>query len=114
MARAGAWRRPRTGSLYLIPWYAYTLAIGRDRLDEALFPAHRSLPENAALISQKVPAELEPGDVLIFHCRTFHAAGRNHTGQAKYSVVFTFRPNDNPPRPGTRSALMPELLLQQV
>jgi phytanoyl-CoA hydroxylase len=103
---------PENGSLYLIPG-THTLAIGRDRLDEALF-LRTDLPENAALISQKVPAELEPGDVLIFHCRTFHAAGRNHTDQTKYSVVFTFRPADNPPRPGTRSALMPELLLQQV
>jgi phytanoyl-CoA hydroxylase len=72
------------------------------------------LAENAALIAQKVPAGLEPGDALFFHCRTFHAAGRNRTDETKYSVVFTFRPADNPPHPGTRSASMPELLLPAV
>jgi phytanoyl-CoA hydroxylase len=100
------------GCLYLIPG-THTLTINRDRLDEALF-LRTDLSENAALVAQKVSAELEPGDVLIFHCRTFHAAGRNHTDQTKYSVVFTFRPEDNPPRPGTRSASMPELLLPPV
>ncbi len=97
------------GCLYLIPG-THTLTINRDRLDEALF-LRTDLPENAVLVAQKVPAQLQPGDVLIFHCRTFHAAGRNHTDHTKYSVVFTFRPEDNPPKPGTRSASMPELLL---
>jgi phytanoyl-CoA hydroxylase len=57
---------------------------------------------------------LDPGDVLFFHCRTFHAAGRNQTSEIKFSAVFTFRPADNSPKPGTRSAAMPELLLPQV
>jgi phytanoyl-CoA hydroxylase len=100
---------PENGCLYVIPG-THTLAISRDRLDEALF-LRAELAENAALIAQKVPAGLEPGDVLFFHCRTFHAAGRNRTNETKYSVVFTFRPADNPPSPGTRSASLPELLL---
>jgi phytanoyl-CoA hydroxylase len=100
------------GCLYVIPG-THNLAIGRDRLDEALF-LRPDLAENSALIAQKVPAGLEPGDGLFFHCRTFHAAGRNRTDQTKYSVVFTFRPADNPPLPGTRSASMPELLLPAV
>ncbi len=102
---------PENGCLYVIPG-THTLPISRDRLDDALF-LRPDLPENATLIAQKVPVELEPGDVLFFHCRTFHAAGRNRTEQTKYSVVFTFRPADNPPRPETRSASMPELLLPQ-
>jgi phytanoyl-CoA hydroxylase len=100
---------PENGCLYLIPG-THTLPISRDRLDGALF-LRTDLAENEALVAQKIPTELEPGDVLIFHCRTFHAAGRNRTDQTKYSVVFTFRPADNPPTPGTRSASMPELLL---
>lgn len=103
---------PENGCLYLIPG-THTLPISRERLDDALF-LRTDLAENAALVAEKVPAELESGDALIFHCRTFHAAGRNHTDQTKYSVVFTFRPADNPPRPGTRSASMPELLLPQI
>jgi phytanoyl-CoA hydroxylase len=103
---------PENGCLYVIPG-THALPISRDRLDEALF-LRTELAENAALVAQKVPAELEPGDALFFHCRTFHAAGRNRTDQTKYSVVFTFRPADNPPQPGTRSGSMPELLLPQI
>jgi len=104
--------RPDNGCLYLIPG-THTLAVSRERLDEALF-LRSDLPENAALIAKKVPAELDPGDVLFFHSRTFHSAGRNQTGDTKFSAVFTFRPLDNPPKPGGRSAAMAELLLPLV
>lgn len=97
------------GCLSLIPG-THRMEFGRDRLDDALF-LRPELPVNADLIAQKVAAPLEPGDVLFFHCRTFHSAGRNRTGQTKFSVVFTFRPLDNPPVAGTRSASLPELLL---
>ena len=103
---------PENGCLYVIPG-THRLQLARERFDDALF-LRPELPENAALLAQKIPAALEPGDVLFFHCRTFHAAGRNNTDQTKFSVVFTFRPADNPPRRGTRSALMPELLLPRV
>ena len=58
-----------------------------------------------------IVTSLEPGDVLFFHCKTLHAATRNHTEQTKFSVVFTFRGADNPPRAGSRSAESPELLV---
>lgn len=103
---------PENGCLYLIPG-THKLTLDRERFDEALF-LRADLAENAALLAHQVPAQLEPGDVLFFHCRTFHAAGRNQTGQTKFSVVFTFRPADNPPYPGTRSAAMPELLLPRA
>jgi phytanoyl-CoA hydroxylase len=103
---------PHNGCLYLIPG-THRMQFGRERLDDALF-LRKDLPENAALISQEVAAELEPGDALFFHCRTFHAAGRNLTDQTKFSAVFTFRSADNPPIPGTRSASMPELELSQI
>jgi phytanoyl-CoA hydroxylase len=82
----------------------------RHRFDEDLF-FRPDLPENAHLIGTKIAAELSPGDVLFFHGRTFHAASRNFTPNPKFSVVFTVRPADNPPLPGTRSASMPELLI---
>ena len=69
------------------------------------------MPENQVLIDTAVNAELEPGDVLFFHCCTLHSASRNFSQQTKYSAVFTFRPADNRPLAGTRSAAMPELLL---
>jgi phytanoyl-CoA hydroxylase len=100
---------PENGCLYVIPG-THKQTFGRERLDDALF-LRSDLAENVALIEQKVSVPLEPGDVLFFHSRTFHAAGRNQTGQTKFSVVFTFRPADNPPKPGTRSSSMPDLLL---
>ena len=95
--------------LHLIPG-THNMTFARHRFDDALFlrPDH---PENTDLIAQQVLAELSPGDVLFFHARTFHAAGRNQTTTPKFSVVFTFRPADNLPRPGTRSSSQPELLL---
>ena len=100
------------GCLHLIPG-THVMNFARHRFDEALF-LRPELPENAELIASQVPAELEPGDVLFFHCRTFHAAGRNKTHQPKFSVVFTYRPEDNPPVLGSRSASMPEILMPPV
>jgi phytanoyl-CoA hydroxylase len=102
---------PENGCLMLIPG-THRLTLPRDRYDAALF-LREDLPENQPLIESRVTAELSPGDTLFFHARTFHAAGRNATTQAKFSVVFTFRPADNLPRPGSRSAAMPELLLPE-
>jgi len=103
---------PENGCLYLIPG-THNMSFSPERFDEALF-LRADQAENAALMERKIPAPLEPGDVLFFHCRTFHAAGRNQTGQTKFSVVFTFRRENNPPKPGSRSASMPELVLPRV
>ena len=61
---------------------------------------------------ETVYCEMEPGDGLFFHALTFHAASRNHSDATKMSLVFTFRPADNRPVAGSRSASLPELLLQ--
>ncbi len=97
------------GCLHLIPG-THRMTFERHRFDEDLF-FRPELPENAELIQTKIPAELSPGDVLFFHGRTFHAASRNFTLNPKFSLVFTVRPADNPPLPGSRSASMPELLI---
>lgn len=97
------------GGLLVIPG-THRMTFARDRLDEALF-LREDHPENAPLIAARRPVELEPGDVLMFHCLTFHAAGQNHSSATKCSAVFTFRHVDNLPRPGTRSSAMGELLL---
>lgn len=97
------------GCLQVIPG-SHRIAFDPARFDEAIF-FRPDLPENAELIADAVPVELAAGDVLFFHCRTLHAATRNFSDRTKYSVVFTFRAADNPPRPGTRSAQSPELLI---
>jgi phytanoyl-CoA hydroxylase len=99
----------RNGCLRAIPG-THRHEYSRERFDEELFlkPEH---PDNGPLIEQAVDVELDAGDVLFFHARLFHAATRNLTDEPKFSVVFTFRPFDNPPRPNTRSSSLPELLL---
>ena len=97
------------GCLQLIPG-SHRQSFERERYDEALFFRQDFAP-NQELIATRIFAELEPGDALFFHCRTLHAAGRNLTSEPKFSVVFTFRPAENLPLPGSRSAAKPELLL---
>jgi phytanoyl-CoA hydroxylase len=80
------------------------------QLDRAQF-LRTDIPENQILLDKQVCVPLEPGDVIFFHCMTFHAAMRNRSSNAKKSVIFTYRPSNNPPIAGTRSASMPELLL---
>ncbi|MFP5506660.1 MAG: phytanoyl-CoA dioxygenase family protein [Gammaproteobacteria bacterium] len=101
--------RERNGCLRIVPG-SHRLALDTERFDAARF-FREDLPENQAVLAQAVCAELDAGDVLLFHARALHAATRNFTDQTKFSAVFTFRPGDNLPIPGTRSASLPELLL---
>ncbi len=100
---------PENGGLWVIPG-SHNMSLDRSRFDEKVFLCE-DLAENHELISTAVPVELNAGDVLFFHARTLHSASRNHTTETKCSAVFTFRPIDNPPLPGSRSASAAELLL---
>lgn len=97
------------GCLRVIPG-SHNFDLGRGRFDAAMF-LRPDLPENKELISQSVVVELEPGDVLFFHCRLFHAAGRNLTDETKLSAVFTYHEAGNHPIDGTRSARFPSIPL---
>lgn len=55
--------------------------------------------------------DLEPGDVLFFHCRLAHSASSNSTNETKVSLVFTYHATDNIPVAGTRSASVPSEVL---
>ena len=90
------------GGMSFIPG-SHRLELDRGRFDADLF-LREDLPENEALLTTAVDAELKAGDVFFFHCRTFHVAGANKTKKPKYSVVFSYHPADNLPIPGTRSA----------
>ncbi|MFK7819575.1 MAG: phytanoyl-CoA dioxygenase family protein [Planctomycetaceae bacterium] len=100
------------GCLHVIPG-THQQSFDRDQLDDELF-LREDLKRNAAVIQRKQPVELQCGDALFFHAKTFHAASRNHTDVPKYSVVFTFRGGNNGPIAGTRSASLPELLLPPI
>ena len=47
--------------------------------------------------------------MLFFHCRLFHAAGRNETDRLKCSLVFSYHDVTNRAIPGTRSAAYPSI-----
>lgn len=98
------------GCLRVIPG-SHREPLDRGRFDDEIF-FRTDLPENQELLDRSQPVELEAGDVLFFHCRTLHGAGRNLTGETKYSVVFTFHGADNRPVAGSRSAGLPELLMR--
>jgi phytanoyl-CoA hydroxylase len=96
------------GGLRIIPG-SHRATIQYHQRDDAQF-LRTDLPENQDLIKQSINVHLEAGDVLFFHSLLLHSANRNRTEKNKTSVVFTFRSIDNPPRPDTRSASLPELL----
>jgi phytanoyl-CoA hydroxylase len=93
------------GALKVIPG-SHRLTIRPKQLDELQF-LRPEIPENQALIASARTVELDKGDVLFFHCRTFHAAGRNSTDAVKLSCVFTYHAADNLAKEGTRSAQYP-------
>ena len=97
----------RNGALSIIPG-SHQLELDRGRLDRDLF-LRPELRENAALIDQARVIELAPGDALFFHCRAYHAAGRNTTDAVKLSAVFTYHDGGNRPIPGTRSDQYPSI-----
>ncbi|GAB4197203.1 MAG: phytanoyl-CoA dioxygenase family protein [Wenzhouxiangellaceae bacterium] len=92
----------RNGCMRLIPG-SHREDWDGQRFDEHMF-FRPDREDNRSLMHQALRAELQPGDVLLFHSRLLHAAGRNHTDQRKLAVVFTYRASDNLPLPNTRSA----------
>lgn len=101
--------RNDNGCLRLIPG-SHRMNFAKTQFESAAF-LRQDLPENQPLLQQAISAELDAGDVLLFHCRALHAASRNFSDHTKFSAVFTFRAGNNHPLPGTRSASLPELLL---
>lgn len=97
------------GCLLVLPG-THRMTLARERFDERSF-LRPDLAQNRALIDRAVPVVLAPGDALFFHALTLHAAGRNATDATKFSLVFTYRPSDNPPLAHTRSAASPEVAL---
>lgn len=101
--------RDENGCLWMVPG-SHAMELERGRFDDRIF-FREDLEENRALIEQRVAVDLEPGDVLFFHCRLLHAAGRNRSEATKFSAVFTYHAADNRPVPGTRSASLPGISL---
>lgn len=97
------------GCLVLLPG-THKMEFRGDQLDAARF-LRPDLEENRGILRTQVAAELGAGDVLFFHGRLFHAAGRNETADIKFSLVFTYHAADNRPLAGTRSAALPDVMV---
>jgi len=97
------------GCLLVLPG-SHTMEFSAERLDAALF-LRPDIDVNRQLIETQRRVELAAGDVLFFHCRLLHAAGRNQTADTKFSAVFTYHAADNRPLPGTRSTSLPDIPL---
>ena len=82
----------------------------QDSFDEAQF-LRTDLAENRRLVDKSMPVELAVGDVLFFHSRLLHAAGRNLEDKPKLSLVFTYHTKKNRPIENSRSARFPEICL---
>src|SRR6185369_6156100 len=74
------------GCLWLVPG-SHKLDFSREQYDEDRF-FRADLPANHSLLEGKISAELDEGDVLFFHCRLLHAAGRKRTSLTKFAAVF--------------------------
>ena len=89
------------GLLEFIP-QSHTMSFDQEQFDEKsnFLDDH---PQNKALISQRVHYNLHKGDIVLFHCKTLHHAGKNTTNKPKISFVYTVRGINNQPLKNTRS-----------
>ena len=101
--------RYENGCLLVLPG-SHAMEFLPGQLDAAQF-LRTDVEQNRALLARETRVELDPGDVLFFHCRLFHAAGANQTSETKFSVVHTYHAADNRPIAGTRSASAPDIPL---
>ena len=97
------------GCLLVLPG-SHAMEFAAEQFDENLF-LRPDVEASKSLIRTQRRVELDPGDVLFFHCRLFHAAGHNQTADTKFSLVFTYHAADNRPLAGTRSASLPDIPL---
>lgn len=95
------------GALQVIPG-SHRLTLQPDQLDEHDF-LRPDVPVNQPLFAQGVALALQPGDVLFFHSRLFHAAGRNSSERVKFSAVFAYHGKSNHPIAGSKSAAAGEV-----
>ena len=97
------------GCLRVIPG-SHSLELSAGRFDAAQF-LRGDIIANKKLVTEAVPVELGFGDVLFFHSRLLHAAGRNLTDETKFSLVYTYHLTSNRSISNTRSARFPDVVL---
>ena len=76
------------GAMKILPG-SHRWEVQDDALDEAQF-LKIDHPFNQDRLSTQRLVSLNAGDLLLFSAHCFHAAGKNVTDEAKYSLVFTY------------------------
>jgi phytanoyl-CoA hydroxylase len=97
----------KNGCLWCLP-KTHTMTFEPHQFDSSLF-LKDDLSENKKLLSSAIKIELNPGDVLFFHSKLFHAAKGNMTHETKVSLVFSYHEANNSPLIGTKSAMIPSV-----
>jgi len=69
-------------------------------------------PDNQYRLATERLVTLNAGDALLFSAHCFHAAGKNTTQNAKYSLVFTYHGEDTKPVSGGRSDKLAEISIR--
>ncbi len=93
---------PANGGLQVLPG-SHRWALDAAHLDDRQFLKVDAARAHGFVIEPQAVC-LQPGDVLLFHAKTLHAAGRNTTDTIKFSLVYTYRNHATQPVPGSRSA----------
>jgi phytanoyl-CoA hydroxylase len=101
--------RMENGLLEFIPG-SHLLKLSRERFDEKVCFSN-TLEENQAIISKRIHNDLNPGDIVLFHCKTLHHAHANQTQKPKISFVYTVRGEKNLAIKNTRSSQHKEIIL---
>ena len=76
------------GAMKILPG-SHRWEVQDDALDEAQF-LKLNHPYNLDRLATQRLVSLNAGDLLLFSAHCFHAAGKNTTEHAKYSLVFTY------------------------
>ena len=97
------------GAMKILPG-SHRWDIKEHALDKAQF-LKLEHPDNQYRLATQRLVTLNKGDVLLFSAHCFHAAGKNNTTQAKFSMVFTYHGDSTTPIDGTHSAKLPEISL---
>jgi len=90
------------GAMKILPG-SHRWDVSDEALDEAQFLKIEHADNQERLATQRL-VELAPGDALLFSAHCFHAAGKNTTREAKFSLVFTYHGETTKPIKNTPSA----------
>jgi len=99
----------QNGAMKILPG-SHRWEVQEQALDKAQF-LRLDHPDNQYRLATQRLVTLNKGDVLLFSAHCFHAAGKNTTNDAKYSLVFTYHGEGTSPIEGTHSASRDEIPL---